>query len=308
MRQHIDLAILELSAHKAWLDELLRRLEPVLSKIRLHRLKWEQSSATSRASSNASSSAEPVAVPTDLFLRGQVQLRRYDALVLPVSLQTLGWTRQTLASAPRGPSLPIIGVLHDLRSGAILDLLALGLTDFITSHPCPQAFRARVIHAISRAPKPIALREPQPPIGRTRPPASRLMLEEPLEPTAKFGPLTLPPLRSMNDGDRKKSSCAGCTVQVSAFGWPDQGFGTTKERLITQFERQYLKAALLRANGNITVAASKSRKNRRAFWELLRKHGMVSGLASKSAGDAENSTHNGTGVKSNLDADNRKVP
>jgi DNA-binding NtrC family response regulator len=40
----------------------------------------------------------------------------------------------------------------------------------------------------------------------------------------------------------------------------------------TQFERAYLENLLLAHQGNITKAAQAAHKNRRAFWELLRKH------------------------------------
>ncbi|NIR63020.1 MAG: hypothetical protein GWN00_05700, partial [Aliifodinibius sp.] len=39
-----------------------------------------------------------------------------------------------------------------------------------------------------------------------------------------------------------------------------------------QFEKSYIKRALLIHDGNISRAARASQKNRRAFWELMRKH------------------------------------
>lgn len=55
----------------------------------------------------------------------------------------------------------------------------------------------------------------------------------------------------------------------------DQGsFQKTKRELVTKFERTYLEDALLRSGGNIAEAARASGKARRAFFELLRKHGV----------------------------------
>jgi DNA-binding NtrC family response regulator len=49
-------------------------------------------------------------------------------------------------------------------------------------------------------------------------------------------------------------------------------FKTAKAKAVEQFEKHYLQE-LLRANqGNITKAARQAEKNRRAFWELIRKH------------------------------------
>jgi len=258
MRQHIDLAVLDLPMHRAWLEMLLLNLSPHLEKVRLHRLAWGQAPEAEQSRTSPEEDSALANLGTDFFLRSQVQLRRYDALLLPASLTTLGWTRQALASAPRGPLIPIIGVLDDLRSGAILDLLALGMTDFVTTQTGGQSFRARLISAISRAPKALGVREPMQ--GFTATPTIGL--------TNRAKPST-PQLG-------KTASCAGCYVHISSLGWPDQGFGSSKQRVVTLFEKQYLQAALKRTNGNITAAASNSLKNRRAFWELLRKHGLVS--------------------------------
>ncbi len=49
-------------------------------------------------------------------------------------------------------------------------------------------------------------------------------------------------------------------------------FKAAKAKAVEQFEKTYLQE-LLRANeGNITKAARQAQKNRRAFWELIRKH------------------------------------
>ena len=54
----------------------------------------------------------------------------------------------------------------------------------------------------------------------------------------------------------------------------DESFRSEKERVIRTFERDYLQRMLTRHEGNITHAARAAAKNRRAFWELLRKHGL----------------------------------
>jgi two-component system, NtrC family, response regulator GlrR len=45
-----------------------------------------------------------------------------------------------------------------------------------------------------------------------------------------------------------------------------------KARAVAQFEKSYLEEALRMSQGNITRAACHAQMNRRAFWELLRKH------------------------------------
>jgi two-component system, NtrC family, response regulator GlrR len=49
-------------------------------------------------------------------------------------------------------------------------------------------------------------------------------------------------------------------------------FQQAKKKTVSQFERDYIQRLLLAHGGNITAAARAARKNRRAFWELIRKH------------------------------------
>ncbi len=57
--------------------------------------------------------------------------------------------------------------------------------------------------------------------------------------------------------------------QTSAAG---ESFQQAKAKIVRQFERDYIQRLLLSHNGNISKAAQAARKNRRAFWELIRKH------------------------------------
>jgi DNA-binding NtrC family response regulator len=49
-------------------------------------------------------------------------------------------------------------------------------------------------------------------------------------------------------------------------------FREAKRRVVERFERQYLQDLLRVHRGNISRASEAAQKNRRAFWELLRKH------------------------------------
>jgi DNA-binding NtrC family response regulator len=58
---------------------------------------------------------------------------------------------------------------------------------------------------------------------------------------------------------------------------PDNGklsFQKAKQELLDLFEKNYLEEALRRSKGNISEAARASGKARRAFFELMRKHGV----------------------------------
>lgn len=55
----------------------------------------------------------------------------------------------------------------------------------------------------------------------------------------------------------------------------NSSFRVAKTRAVRAFEREFLEKALRAHGGNVTRAARAVRKNRRAFWELLRKHDLL---------------------------------
>lgn len=57
----------------------------------------------------------------------------------------------------------------------------------------------------------------------------------------------------------------------------EQSFQAMKSRAVQRFEHDFLATVLRAHDGNITRAASAAKKNRRAFWQLLRKHGLLAG-------------------------------
>ncbi|MBN1842350.1 MAG: sigma-54-dependent Fis family transcriptional regulator [Deltaproteobacteria bacterium] len=53
-----------------------------------------------------------------------------------------------------------------------------------------------------------------------------------------------------------------------------EGFRETKAKVVAKFEKDYITKMLQAHQGNVTRAALAAKKNRRAFWELIRKHGI----------------------------------
>jgi two-component system, NtrC family, response regulator GlrR len=74
-----------------------------------------------------------------------------------------------------------------------------------------------------------------------------------------------------------------CEIELSDLNLPgdaqvaeDQSFQTMKSRVVWRFEHDFLTSVLHAHHGNISRSAVAAKKNRRAFWQLLRKHGLVS--------------------------------
>ena len=53
-----------------------------------------------------------------------------------------------------------------------------------------------------------------------------------------------------------------------------ESFNAAKRRIIAEFERSYIERSLMAHQGNITRAAEGAGKDRRTFWELIRKYGI----------------------------------
>jgi hypothetical protein len=254
MRQQIDLAWLRLDVHLEWFKPALMQIEPALTRINLHELPW-MSEYEGGLTSDGAFNSKPESI--HVLARSVVELRRYDALLLTVSLPTLAWTRQCLAALPRRPVVPVLGVLNGLRSGAMIDLLELGLADFVRLPVCDQEFRARLISAISRAPKHVPLREPRSFDLQTASDGRQLERPQPVS-----SPISTQPQLVQ-------------TIKISDLAWPTVPFQENKQRVIDLFERQYVRSALQRARGNISAAARLSGKDRRSFWDLMRRHGIT---------------------------------
>lgn len=53
-----------------------------------------------------------------------------------------------------------------------------------------------------------------------------------------------------------------------------ESFNRAKTKMVAEFEKTYIQNMLTAHKGNITQAAQAARKHRRAFWQLIRKHGI----------------------------------
>ncbi|MGA3114446.1 MAG: sigma-54 dependent transcriptional regulator [Syntrophobacteraceae bacterium] len=66
------------------------------------------------------------------------------------------------------------------------------------------------------------------------------------------------------------------TIDACDIGLPEvapfKPLNDAKERFVVDFERRYVQQMLSLAQGNISEAARASKKHRRAFWQLIRKH------------------------------------
>lgn len=274
MRQQIDCAVLVLEAHASWMPQTLEVAQAGLARIRLHNLNWEAGQDLEVADEQL------IHLPVHAIAQASVSLRRFDVCLLPVSIDSLGWTRQALAAIPRGPFLPIVGIFRDLKSAAMQDLLELGLADFVRLPLCPDEFRARLLATVARVPRMGSLRESDHPGQAAWLQAVGILPV--VNPSVDLRPSTPEPPRSFrrrNLGGRPVRNAMhgrvtqfGQIINTPASLADAKSFREAKTRLIERFEKEYIEQALERAQGNIAMAARASNKHRRAFWALMRKY------------------------------------
>jgi two-component system response regulator GlrR len=66
-----------------------------------------------------------------------------------------------------------------------------------------------------------------------------------------------------------------------------ESFQESKAKIITNFERSYIQGLMVTYHGNVSHAARAAKKNRRALWELIRKHNIDVGNFRTHAGPSK---------------------
>jgi DNA-binding NtrC family response regulator len=82
-------------------------------------------------------------------------------------------------------------------------------------------------------------------------------------------------MRAIALSDRDQIEPSDLNLPEDAPATDDQSFRAMKSRVVWRFEHDFLATVLRAHNGNITRAALAVKKNRRAFWQLLRKHDLL---------------------------------
>ena len=182
---------------------------------------------------------------TGLIAAAALALRRYDACLLYVEPMSLSWARIALSRARPVLRTPVLALVRDVKAAALTDLLALGVADFVRVPVCPEELRARLMRLSSRA----LLQEPGLAYGAVPPSAA-------IAPPA-------PPPRAQHSS----------RIDIADYA-PGEPFRQAKARIVSGFEKAYLRQALERHEGNVARAARASNKHRRAFWALMHKHAI----------------------------------
>ncbi|MHC3911455.1 helix-turn-helix domain-containing protein [Achromobacter marplatensis] len=218
-----------------------------------------------------------------------VSLRRYDGCILPVTPSTVAWARMALAQAGPALTTPVLLLMDDMKAPAIEDLLGLGVADFIAQPACLESVRVR----LGRMARPSAWRHPagaglQEPAasypgsdgaeahGQARPRVLAAFVDPTL--AGMRHRRDMPDMRGMRGmremGDARDNRDAARDSRDMRRLPAQESFRVAKSLVVDGFERDYIRHALSRHGGNVAQAARACAKHRRAFWALMRKHGI----------------------------------
>lgn len=200
----------------------------------------------------------------------RADLYRYQLCVMAVDSSNLAWVRTAMASLHTPLPAPLICLCRELRAEAIGDLLGLGADDFIVAQADAEEIRARSTRCIKTYQHKLRASH----LGES---SERSSIAEPPMPYAagvgRHGTSQARyawPARTPPDGIAGTSGRADTSPPEGE----DGSFSRAKKVIVDRFECAFLRNALMRHAGNVAGAARASAKHRRAFWALMRKHGI----------------------------------
>jgi len=268
LRETLDCAVLMTPGHAAWVQDWVDSHRGQCGRLRLYTLDL--------------TTLAPDAPDTQLLSRAHLALRRFDCCVLPVATASLSWARTMLGNTESAWPVPLIALTFDIAAPALLDLLSLGVADFVRAPACFDELRARLV-SLHRQARPAANMGdaiPSLPLAAGRP---ALAGSEGLHTHSIDARATGKTVRESwrvyevsprvkRESPGAKSTGSASDPNVFDIVSVDEPFREAKARIIDGFEQAYLRHALVRYSGNVAQAARASSKHRRAFWALMRKH------------------------------------
>ena len=219
----------------------------------------------------------------DALARLALVLQRYDACLVPVDVMHLSWFRSALLAARDRISTPIICISIDLAAGALNDLFEIDLSEFVRAPLCIEELRTRVSQILE-----MRSRSHRTSLTLN---TTTLALEEPLEPrcsVASFTPARQSPIlhrtrsvsrRGIHVCEELADQCgpyidAFAAMVVASESEKLRSYKNSKQQFWGRYTCSYIHEQLRVCRGNVTKAATRAGKNRRAFSALMRLYGI----------------------------------
>lgn len=211
----------------------------------------------------------------ELLVDAAAELRSFHACVLPVSSKNLAWARTALAAAAGVLQTPVLVLARDLKAAAVDDLYETGVCDFVRAPLCLEELRVRLERIVSLNAYPVT------PVVKSAQVVTEGSAQRYSNPKQADSPaLMCDPSDLVSSEEFCNTILRRSGAEIEAFAVAsaarcsigNESFHAAKGKLIERFERAYLKASLVRHEGNIAMAARSAQKHRRAFWALIKKY------------------------------------
>lgn len=199
-----------------------------------------------------------------------MQLLRYDVAVFILSTETLSLARRFLFYLHCAEELnkgfcPMIALATGVQSVAMIDLMRLGLSDFMHSPVDHDELRVRLFASVNKPLLRVSTDSEVVDPSRQSSSAAAISYFPQHEPKREFFEDLL------RDVEQQTGHYAFAFSDSQAVYFAES-FKEAKQNVVDRFEHGYLSYMLRSTNGNIAQAAILAKKNRRSFWELMRKH------------------------------------
>lgn len=218
----------------------------------------------------------PDGLAIDALSRLSLVLQRYDVCLVPVDVAHLSWFRSAMLAAKDALVTPVVCVSVDLAAGALHDLYNVELAEFIRAPLCLDELRVRVAQMLE-----YRSRMPRVPALAVHEPVESVAARKPFT-RARVSPLavkTSRPVRGVNVCDDLGDQCgpyidAFAAMVVASENSQLRSYKNSKQQFWTRYTCSYIHEQLRLCRGNVTRAASRAGKNRRAFSALMRLYGI----------------------------------
>lgn len=267
MREKLEAGILTVASQNTWVEQLIKHTHTHSDKVKLIKVELDSEAFATEATKDYKHGN--ISYPdTEILQRIRFLLDRFDVVLLPVSNNSLMWNRILLAHTKQQLNRPLLGLPIDTNPIAFIDLKELGLSDFVSDPMNTDELRVRLMASMEQA-RAISHKIEDP--GTSNPLASMMPVPTVSYPVDTTSNAVANKPSRMN---RRRMRLFDSQVTAhEAFNFND-AFKVAKANVVMQFERKYIIHALIQSNGNIGRAAKAADKHRRAFWELMRKHGI----------------------------------
>lgn len=215
-------------------------------------------------------------LPTDTLARLALVLQRYDVCLVPVDVAHLSWFRSALLAAKDTLVTPVVCVSVDLAAGALSDLYDMHMAEFIRAPLCLDELRVRVAQMLEyrgKAARPSAMSVAEPQVHSQ---VGRSFARARMAPRAHK---SVWQSRSLHVCDDLADQCgpyidAFAALVVASESEQLRSYKHSKQQFWSRYTCSYIHEQLRVCRGNVTRAAHRAGKNRRAFSALMRLYGI----------------------------------